>query len=188
MAEAPGMVEFAPGIEAEHIRMTTAIQLPLNESDWAPINDGVMGGVSVGAMVKGQKPDQLVFKGELSLENNGGFASVRRVMDEDLSGIAMVRLRVKGDGRTYQLRLRQDGRFDGIAWRRTFTTAGDWQTIILPLSEFKPVFRGRPVAEAGELRPENIQQLSLMLADKKPGPFLLRVGAIEFLPHLTETP
>src|SRR6476646_2092127 len=44
--------------------------------DWQTINDGVMGGVSEGKFKITDKK-ALEFFGTLSLENNGGFASVR---------------------------------------------------------------------------------------------------------------
>jgi hypothetical protein len=46
------------------------------EKDWQTVNDGVMGGVSVGKFQITDKKT-LEFSGTLSLENNGGFASVR---------------------------------------------------------------------------------------------------------------
>jgi monofunctional biosynthetic peptidoglycan transglycosylase len=137
-----------------------------------------MGGVSSGRMV--QSADGLRFEGELSLENNGGFASVRRPIDNDLATATGVRLVVRGDGRTYQFRLRQDDRFDGIAWRAEFTTNSDWQTVVLPFNEFIPVFRGRRVPDAGPVEPAAIRQVGFMLADKTPGSFSLEIRSIEF--------
>ena len=89
--------------------------LDLAPESWRAVNDGVMGGVSSGRMVA--TPDGLRFEGMLSLENNGGFASVRRLVNDDLSRADRVRIEVRGDGRSYQFRLRRGDRFDGIAWR-----------------------------------------------------------------------
>jgi monofunctional biosynthetic peptidoglycan transglycosylase len=155
-----------------------AIILNMIPGPWQAINDGVMGGVSSGRMV--QSADGLRFEGELSLENNGGFASVRRPIDNDLATATGVRLVVRGDGRTYQFRLRQDDRFDGIAWRAEFTTNSDWQTVVLPFNEFIPVFRGRRVPDAGPVEPAAIRQVGFMLADKTPGSFSLEIRSIEF--------
>lgn len=152
---------------------------------WRPVNDGVMGGLSRGAMA--EAPVGLVFEGELSLENNGGFASVRRPVDSDLSGATRLRLKVRGDGRTYQARLRQDDRFDGIAWRKAFTTSGQWQTLTLDFDDFEPVFRGRRVADAGPVIASRIRQLGFMVADRTPGPFRLEIGAIHFSDHRSTT-
>ena len=44
-------------------------------ASWYSLNDGVMGGLSSGASVPNN--DYLVYKGQLSLENNGGFSQIR---------------------------------------------------------------------------------------------------------------
>ncbi len=155
-----------------------AIILDMSPGPWQAINDGVMGGISSGRME--QSGDILRFEGTLSLENNGGFASVRRPIGEDLSNATGVKLQVRGDGRTYQFRMRQDDRFDGIAWRAEFSTSGDWQTVELSFNEFIPVFRGRRVPEAGPVVPAAIRQIGFMLADKVPGPFALEIRSITF--------
>lgn len=165
-------------VSAMSIAMMSVV-LDSNLQAWRVVNDGVMGGVSSGRMIKAG--GALRFEGELSLDNNGGFASVRRSVDQDLSGATSVRIQVRGDGRTYQFRLRHDGRFDGISWRAEFTTSGDWQTLELPLDQFIPVFRGRRVADAGPVEPASIRQVGFLLADKQPGPFALENRSIEFV-------
>ena len=92
-----------------------------------------------------------------------------------------MRLEVRGDGRRYQLRLRQDRRVDGIAWRTAFDPSEDWTEIELPLSGFEPVFRGSPVPDAGPVRPGAITQLGFMLADGDPGDFALDVRRLVFV-------
>jgi NADH dehydrogenase [ubiquinone] 1 alpha subcomplex assembly factor 1 len=156
-----------------------SVILSMDPAPWQAINDGVMGGVSSGRMV--QIDNNLRFEGLLSLENSGGFASVRRFIAEDLSKTSGVRLQIRSDERRYQFRLRQDGRYDGIAWRAEFTTTGDWQTLELRYSEFVPVFRGRQVRDAGPVAPSSIRQVGFMLADKTAGPFRLDIRSIEFL-------
>jgi monofunctional biosynthetic peptidoglycan transglycosylase len=83
-----------------------------NEAEqWISVNDGVMGGVSQGQM---RFTDQgtALFSGALSLENNGGFASVRTYPQQyDLEGYAGLAIRIKGDGRRYKLRIRTDDRW-----------------------------------------------------------------------------
>ncbi len=156
-----------------------ALSLQMNLEPWQAINDGVMGGVSTGRMV--ETDHGLSFQGSLSLENNGGFASVRRALDADLSGASKLRVELKGDGRTYQARFRQDSNFDGIAWRAEFDTSGEWQVIELSFADFEPVFRGRKVPQAGPLIAEQIRQFGFLIGDKKAGPFELEIRSIEFL-------
>ena len=164
------------------VAMMIHTEIGISAEPWRSVNDGVMGGISSGNMV--QVDDMLRFEGELSLENNGGFASVRRLVGLELSMAKSVRLKLRGDGREYQFRLRTNDRLDGIAWRAKFLTTGDWQTINLEFSEFEPVFRGRLIADAGPLNPGEIHQIGLMLADKQAGPFRLDIKSIQF--HKTE--
>lgn len=159
--------------------LMTTIVLDMTVDQWRSVNDGVMGGRSLGGMV--QTEDGLKFEGSLSLENNGGFSSVRRLVNQDLSGVTRVRLEVRGDGREYQFRIRQSGRFDGVAWRALFTTDREWRMVEIPLITFIPVFRGTVVKQAGPVVAKDIQQIGFLLADKKAGKFELEVRQIEFL-------
>ncbi|MGA9572457.1 MAG: CIA30 family protein [Lysobacterales bacterium] len=146
---------------------------------WHAVNDVVMGGLSSGRMVAGD--EGLRFQGQLSLRNNGGFSSVRRVSNADFAHSRGVRLTVRGDGRSYQIRLRRDEKFDGVAWRREFSTDGMIQVIEFAYPEFEPVFRGRIVEEAGAIDPALIRQIGFLIADKKEGAFSLSVLKMELL-------
>lgn len=150
-----------------------------DRGDWYVINDGVMGGVSRSDIRRTDRGTG-VFSGVLSLENNGGFASVRvAVGRQDLSKHTGLEIRVLGDGRTYQLRLRMDDRFDGIAYRTHFETRdGEWTAVRIPFDQFHPTFRGRTLSDAPPLDTSQIQQLGFMLADKKPGAFSLEIDFV----------
>ena len=166
-----------------NVLMSVALMIPIafdmDAGAWRSINDGVMGGLSSGGMT--QLEEGLRFTGELSLENNGGFSSARSLVEQDLTGATRVRLEVRGDGREYQFRIRQDSQFDGVAWRALFATTDEWQTVEIALDEFNPVFRGRPVAGAGPVVASRIRQIGFLLADKNDGRFELDIRRIEFL-------
>lgn len=143
---------------------------------WLAVNDGVMGGRSQGgpAIVDGH----LQFRGALSLANNGGFASVRTAgRDFDFSGAAAVLLRVRGDGRPYQLRLATDARHRGIAvsYGGGFDTrAGQWILVRVPLAELQPTARGRAL-DGPPFDPTRVREIGLLIADGREGPFALDV-------------
>ena len=147
--------------------------------EWRAINDGVMGGFSCSGMQQTENGTG-VFSGELSLENSGGFASVRaNVGPVDLSAFMGLELQVRGDGRMYQLRLRAEGGVDGIAYRANFETRkGEWSTSRLAFARFEPTFRGRILPDAPHLDLSRIQQVSFLLADKQPGPFSLEIKGV----------
>jgi hypothetical protein len=152
---------------------------PLEAGRWLIVNDNVMGGVSKGE-ISPADDSCLLFSGSISLENNGGFASTRsQPTDFDLGGFNGIRIRVKGDGRTYQLRLRRDRNLDGIAFKYEFETIGnEWIEVELPFTSFLPAFRGRILTDVKPLDPADIRQLGFLLADKKAGPFNLKVDKI----------
>jgi len=147
---------------------------------WTVVNDGVMGGRSTSDLELTEEGNGL-FSGFVSLENNGGFASVRATFQSmDLSEYEGVTLKVRGDGRRYQLRFRLDGSFDGVAYQAEFdTTPGEWMEIDLPFQAFRPSFRGRIPRGAGPLDPARIRQMGFLIGDKKEGPFELEIAWVK---------
>jgi len=169
--------------------MTTLIycfDTPASTQNWHAIDDGVMGGLSV-SRLRFDSAGHAVFEGDVSFENNGGFASVRASRLElgcaDTVGYVLT---VRGDGHTYKLNLRTDSGFDGVNYQSAFTPAlGVWCRTILPLASFEPSFRGRKVKEAPPLHAEMVSQVGLMISDKQAGGFRLMVKNIEAVSSLT---
>jgi|TARA_B100001750_G_scaffold226122_1_gene218628 hypothetical protein len=147
---------------------------------WSIVNDGVMGGRSTSKLSLTDQKTAL-FTGFVSLENNGGFASSRAAfVSLDLSAYEGVTLRVRGDGRRYQFRFRQDGAFDGVAYRVEFkTTLGEWIEVDLPFETFQATFRGYVPRGSGPLDPTNIRQLGILIGDEKEGPFTLEIDWVK---------
>jgi monofunctional biosynthetic peptidoglycan transglycosylase len=146
---------------------------------WRIVNDGVMGGRSSSCFT--MAPAHAVFEGTLSLANGGGFASVRIPVEEGaLAGAGRIRLRVRGDGRRYELRLRRGDRFTEVAWTASFRPPdGSWGTVEIPLAAFEPTFRGSRPRGVGPLDPGGIGQIGFMLSDGREGPFRLEVAWVE---------
>lgn len=161
-------------------QMVIDFSQPEARVSWQIVNDGVMGGISRSEMVFTEHGSGL-FQGVLSLENNGGFASARQSGTSiDLSGYNGLQLQVSGDGRSYQLRLKTDNRFDGVSYRYRFTTEqGKQITVSAPFADFEPVFRGRVVPDALPLDPAKIEQIGFLIADQKAGPFRLEIEWIQ---------
>ena len=149
------------------------------EARWVAVNDGVMGGRSSGGPTVAD--GRLEFSGTLSLANNGGFSSVRSVgRNFDLSDASHIVLRVRGDGRRYQLRLATDARYRGmpISYGAEFdTTAGEWTEVRLPLAALRPTVRGSTL-QGPPLDPSNVGEIGLLSADKREGAFTLLVDWI----------
>ena len=152
---------------------------PSAGSDWIAIHDVVMGGVSSGG-VNTTEEGTAVFAGRVSLDNNGGFASIRsRPGGWNLEAFTGIAIRVRGDGRIYKLNLKTDSSFDGILYRSSFVTReGEWQVVRLPFARFQPSFRGRVVPQAPPLDPSRITSFGLLISDKQAGPFRLEIDWI----------
>jgi len=66
---------------------------------WRIVNDGVMGGLSQGKILWNQPENTMIWSGKVSLENNGGFTSIRTTPElYKVGDFEKIILRVKGDG------------------------------------------------------------------------------------------
>jgi NADH dehydrogenase [ubiquinone] 1 alpha subcomplex assembly factor 1 len=146
---------------------------------WQAIDDRVMGGISR-SRLRSSASGHAVFEGEVSLERNGGFASVRSSPGErGLPGAETCSIEVRGDPKQFKLSLLTDDGFDSLNYQAKFTPAGStWQRLHLPLIEFRATFRGREVLEAPPLDAARIRQVGLMIASRQAGPFSLDIRRI----------
>jgi len=141
---------------------------------WNIVNDTVMGGRSSSRWSKNSSA--LSFEGFLSLENNGGFASVRHDLDNiNLSSTDGIFIKVKGDGRKYQFRIRsQASRWANYS--QEFKTKKDTvQSFFLPYKDFKPSWRGRSVRNVPTLTGKDVRGIGFLLGDKVQGKFKLDI-------------
>lgn len=154
---------------------------PQSSGNWEIVNDTVMGGLSQSSMRL--TPDKTaLFEGKVSLDNYGGFASVRTLpSDFHVEGSDGLLLRVKSDGKNYRLRLRTDDEHDGIAYQAVFSTErGKWETVTLPFESFVPVYRGSIVPDAPRpVDPRAIRRIGFMVADRQEGPFRLEIAWVK---------
>ncbi len=159
---------------ADDMRVLTTFDSPETDLDWRLINDNVMGGRSTGGYVV--TAGVLVFSGATNTDG-GGFASIRSAArDLGLGDRQGLRLRVRGDGRTYTFRLSTD-RTAISYWARFQTRQDGWQDVELPFSSFWPNWRGRGL-DAPPVVPADIRELGIMINDKTDGPFRLEVDSI----------
>ena len=114
-------------------------------SSWYVVDDVVMGGKSNGKFYVSEE-GKGVFTGVVSLENNGGFSSARYQFNQkEIKGYRKVLLRVKGDGKPYQFRIKKNVE-DYYSYITSFNTSGEWETIEIKLNQMYPSFRGRKLA------------------------------------------
>ena len=113
------------------------------EPAWYTVDDDVMGGVS-SSTVDIVEPDILLFSGTMSLDNNGGFSSVRSEWTLfNLSDFDGVLMRVLGDGNLYRLRIRSATIGSEISYNALFETSPDtWGLVYIPFESMVPTYRG----------------------------------------------
>ena len=147
---------------------------------WLPVNDGVMGGLSQSRYYE-QAGYAGVFAGNVSLENNGGFASVRAPMRlEPAAHDLQLHLKISGDGKRYSLRLLTERTLDGIAYAATINTVeGQISEHHLAAADFTAVWRGRVVSGAPPLQWQDVRQIGLMISEKQEGAFQLRLLSLD---------
>ncbi len=145
--------------------------------EWAIVNDGVMGGLSSSSVT--DSADGVEFTGSVSLDNNGGFASIRNLFDEvvDLAGFSDLVIEAAGDGKTYVVELRTDEN-DVSYWQR-FTPTSDTAPYTLPLDAFAPHSRfGEPIEGGAMLDPSRVGSVAVYILDKQAGDFRLVISRI----------
>ena len=154
-----------------------------SERDWSVVNDTVMGGVS-SSSVEAHNREGVVFRGRLSLENNGGFTSARLDLGRpDWTEYDGLKVELIGDGRKYLLTARtRDRRMRRIYYRYPVeTVAGERVSITVPFEDFQAYAFGTRVPQAPGLRSQlsRLGTVGVMLADKKPGNFELQIASME---------
>ena len=143
---------------------------------WNIVDDTVMGGRSRGSFIINNNIGE--FKGYLSLANNGGFSSVRAYYPYDLIGISSITLRVKGDGRKYNFRVRTN-KNSWASYSHSFSTESNtWQEITLNIQDFFHTYRGYNVQNVQRLSELLIREIGIMISDKNEGNFALMIDWI----------
>ena len=145
--------------------------------NWGIVNDGVMGGISQSNIYLNEE-NNIIFAGNVSLENNGGFASIRRGFDgSQLKESSVFLLRIKGDGNIYKFRLTMKGSYANYS-ADFKTTKDQWMNIEIPVENFKPYYFGRSI-RAPKLKVRKVNSMGILISDKQEGDFLLEIEYIK---------
>ncbi|MFK7936364.1 MAG: CIA30 family protein [Saprospiraceae bacterium] len=146
-------------------------------ANWQVVNDGVMGGLS-SATLQFDSAGHAIYQGRVSLENNGGFSSIRTNFNtQDVSSFSEVCLRIKGDGKRYQFRMKSTAN-QRYSYIHHFETSGEWEEITLPFAQFYPAFRGRKLDQPN-FNGKTLGSVSFLIGNKKAESFELMIERIE---------
>ena len=143
---------------------------------WIVVNDNVMGGRSKGGF--DFKNEKLVFSGSTNT-NGGGFSSIRTIpIDFYFKDKTGLHIRYKGDGRTYKLGVRMEGK--SVSYRTNFDSGNGWQEAKIPFDNMDVSWRGRPLSkDEHPLQKSKIRSIEFMIYDKQDGPFKLQLDWIK---------
>lgn len=145
--------------------------------DWIVVDDGVMGGKSAGNFTQNADGDA-VFSGSISLDNNGGFSSVRsRFQKIAVAEYNSIVLKLHGDGKKYQFRIKANSG-DSYSYIASFSTSEEWQEIEILLKDMYPSFRGRKLDQPN-FSHNYIEEIAFLTGNKKAEDFKLLIARIE---------
>ena len=144
--------------------------------DWIIVDDVVMGGRSLSTF-KLNENGFGVFEGNISIENNGGFSSLRyRFLKKTIKAFTQVKIHLRGDGKKYQFRIKSNSA-DYYSYIAPFLTSGEWQEIVIPLEDMYPSFRGRRLNQPN-FSSDYIEELNFLIGNKKSESFKLLIDKI----------
>jgi len=147
---------------------------PNTMRDCKIVNDAVMGGVSQSSLR--QDLHGLFFEGLVSLENNGGFASMRSSVRFP-QGTQLIELLAKGDGKRYKLVLRTE-LAPRVTYAAEFIAEPTWQTYRFNLSQFKASFRGQAV-NAPTLSFSDVIEFGILISNNQAGSFSIHLKTLQ---------
>ena len=147
-----------------------------NMKNWYVVDDSVMGGVSSGRMGVNDEGHGM-FEGHVSLDNNGGFSSIRYIAgNTKLQGCSKFVIALKGDGKAYQFRVKTNSS-QYYSYIFSFNTNNQWQTIEIPFNSMVPSFRGR-ILNIANFPGDSLEEIGFLVGNKKEEDFKLLIDYI----------
>jgi NADH dehydrogenase [ubiquinone] 1 alpha subcomplex assembly factor 1 len=167
-----------PTLVAAATRSARIVDFTAEESPWQVVNDGVMGGVSTSRFTRTK--GIATFRGQVRLENNGGFASIRSQdrLPSIPSAAKAFAIRLRGDGRSYQITVDTDL---GWFWHSQPTVKARWSTVVIPFDRLVPVSRFGEPEERDSYQPDThqLETLGVLISNKRREPFTIDIDWIE---------
>lgn len=148
-------------------------------SEWYILDDGVMGGLSQGNFIINDEGNGEYY-GDISLDNYGGFSSLRyQCSNTQLNEKKHIELRIKGDGKKYQVRIKSNS-YDRHAYIYYIETSGKWETITVPVNEMFASFRGRKL-NMPKFEYDSFDELTILYGNKKEENFKIEIDYISLV-------
>lgn len=118
-----------------------------------------------------------LFEGTIITENNGGFASVKHsFLQKEVSQFNRVKLRIKGDGKSYQFRIKSS-EAQKHSYVQEFKTSGEWETLTLYFDQFYASYRGNTL-DSSNYDGELMEEVSFFIGNKTKEWFAIEIERI----------
>ena len=142
-------------------------------SNWGILSDNVMGGISEAAMQ--YENTAVVIKGNVSLQNRGGFVSIKSGWGKlNLSSFKVVKITFRSTSQQYAFTLENSRRWYEPAYKHSFgaTKINTWETVSLKLDDFTEESIGTPTGNkvSGAIL-ENVIRIGISTNEKREGLF-----------------
>jgi hypothetical protein len=149
------------------------------KDQWRIVNDDVMGGISSSKAII--KDDKITFSGNVSLDNNGGFASLRSpVKNYTFENFSGIEIKIMGDGKRYSISMKETTYFSGYFYTSSFETKKDqWIIVQIPFNQLKLYYFGKETNSTKKIPLNNIKEISLLIGNKQEGDFSAEVDYIK---------
>lgn len=150
-------------------------------ASWQVINDGVMGGLSEGQAEL--KENSILFTGNISLQNNGGFSSLKSPFElMDLSAFETVKIRYRSKGMRIAMTMETSRNWFDLYYKQDIPNeSDDWQVAVLDLEQFKGYRIGRATGlSLGKAPLQKMLRLGFISNEKRAGTFEMEVDYILF--------
>lgn len=144
--------------------------------NWQNVDDRVMGGVSLGNLSISEDGHG-IFKGDISLDNFGGFSSIRYRFDQiQTKSYNKFIIRIKGDKKRYQFRVKANAR-DAHSYIYYFQTNGEWQDVEIPFNQMYASFRGQKL-NYPNFSGEKMEEISFLIGNKNAETFEILIDKV----------
>jgi NADH dehydrogenase [ubiquinone] 1 alpha subcomplex assembly factor 1 len=166
--------------QQDRVSVLLNASIMITEDQWRIVNDGVMGGLS-SSRVFVDGDSKIIFSGNVSLENSGGFASLRsQINDYNFENFAGIEIKIMGDGKHYSISMKETSYFSGYFYTCSFETKkNDWTVLQIPFDRFKLYYFGKDINSGKKVPLSKIKEISLLIGDKQEGAFKVEIDHIK---------
>jgi hypothetical protein len=152
-------------------------------NNWVLISDNIMGGVSKSNLE--YTDNTMILKGDISLRNFGGFASVKTQFGKhDISQFKGVKIKFKSTNQKFAFTLEDSKNWTLPNYKGSFYSTGSntWEEKTIFFKDFKEYQVGDATGKKLEdSKLKSIVRMGIITTEKKEGPFSLEIDYIEFV-------